>query len=43
MKIHGRNLIQLVFKAIDRENWEECVDLSVSKEQVDFLHQISIP
>lgn len=29
--------MQLVFKAIDRENWEECVDLSVSKEQADYV------
>lgn len=29
--------MQLIFKEIDRENWEECVGLKVSKEQEKYV------
>lgn len=29
--------MQLIFKEVDRENWEECVDLRVSKEQEEYV------
>ena len=29
--------MELIFKETDKENWEECVDLKVSKEQEDFV------
>lgn len=29
--------MEITFKEIDKENWEECVDLKVSKEQEDFV------
>lgn len=29
--------MELIFKEIDKENWETCVDLKVSKEQENFV------
>ncbi|MBU5439141.1 GNAT family N-acetyltransferase [Tissierella sp. MSJ-40] len=29
--------MKLIFKIVDKENWEECVDLRVSEEQKDYV------
>ncbi len=29
--------MELIFKVVDKENWEECVDLRVSEEQKDYV------
>ena len=29
--------MELILKEIDKENWEECVELKVSEEQKDFV------
>ncbi len=29
--------MDLIFKIVDKENWERCVDLSVSEEQKDYV------
>ncbi|MDR7857891.1 GNAT family N-acetyltransferase [Tissierella sp.] len=29
--------MEIIFKEVDKENWEECVELTVSEEQEDYV------
>jgi len=37
LELKGEEKMNLLFKEITKENWEECIELKVSKDQEDFV------